>query len=152
MPHWIVATPDVGDKGERGLLLSQSIGVIRDPGKDGEVGENGGDTCCKLDGLADDKVKELSHLLPESKRGEGFATCDPTTGVTDPERLNLVVDLDVLLLAGALSVSSDSDICRILASRALARLLFSKMRFSTSSCLLLLLSSIISSVTCSHTR
>ena len=99
-------------------------------------GENGGDTCSKLEGLAGD-----------------MAECLLMTGVADLERLARgVVDLDVLLLAGAKSVSSDSDACLILAFRAFARVLFfSKTRFSSSNWRFLLLSSIISSVICSHT-
>ena len=45
-------------------------------------------------------------------------------------QLSGVVDLDVLLLAGAKSVSSDSDAC--LACRAFARVFFSKPCFSSS--------------------
>jgi len=124
-------TLDAEEKGERERLLSQSIGVIRDPrqvGGMGEtgLGENGGDTCSKLEGLTGDTVE-----------------CLLTTGVVDP---------DVLLLAGAKSVSSDSDVHLILACRAFARvLLFSKIRFSTSNWHFQLLSSIISSLTSSHT-
>ena len=127
-------TLDAEEKGERERLLSQSIGVIRDPrqvGGMGEtgLGENGGDTCSKLEGLAGDTVKEFECLL--------------TTGVVDP---------DVLLLAGAKSVSSGSDVHLILACRAFARVfLFSKIRFSTSNWHFRLLSSIISSLTSSHT-
>ena len=83
----------------------------------------------KLVGLAGDTVEEFECLL--------------TTGVVDPE---------VLLLAGAKSVSSDSDACLILACRAFTRVLFfSKSHFSTSNWRFLLLSSIISSLICSHT-
>ena len=46
-------TVDAEEKGERGRLLSQSIGIIRDPrqvGGMGEtgLGENGGETCPNL--------------------------------------------------------------------------------------------------------
>ena len=127
-------TLDAEEKGERERLLSQSIGVIRDPrqvGGMGEtgLGENGGDTCSKLEGLTGDTVEEFECLL--------------TTGVVDP---------DVLLLAGAKSVSSNSDARLILACCAFARVfLFSKIHFSTSNWRFLLSSSIISSLTSSHT-
>ena len=101
-------------------------------------GEKGGDTCSKLEGLAGDMAEDFECIL--------------TTGVADLERLARgVVDLDALLLAGAKSVSSDSDAHLILACIALARVFFSKTRFSSSNCHFLLLSSIISSVICSHT-
>ena len=136
-------TLDAEEKGERGQL-SQSTGVIRDSRQVGGMGEtgpdeNGGDTCSKLEGLAGDMEEEFECLL--------------VTGVGDLERLARgVVDLDVLLLAGDKSVSSDSDACLILAFRVFARVIFfSKTHFSTSNWCFLLLSSIISSVISSHT-
>ena len=113
----------------------------RQVGGTGETGpgENGGDTCSKLEGLAGDMAEEFECLL--------------ATGVGDLERLARgVVDLDVLLLAGDKSVSSDSDACLILAFRVFARVIFfSKTHFSSSNWCFLLLSSIISSVISSHT-
>ena len=101
-------------------------------------GENGGDTCSKLEGLAGDKAEEFECLL--------------ATGVGDLERLARgVVDLDVLLLAGDKSVSSDSHTHLILACRAFARVIFFLKNLFSSNWRFLLLSSIISSVICSHT-
>ena len=101
-------------------------------------GENGGDTYSKLEGLAGDMEEEFECLL--------------ATGVGDLERLARgVVDLDVLLLAGDKSVSSDSNTCLILACRTFACLISSKTFFSSFNWRFLLLSSIISLVICSHT-
>ena len=102
-------------------------------------GENGGVTCSKLEGLAGDMAGEFECLL--------------ATGVGDLERLACgVVDLDVLLLAGDKSVSSDSNTHLILACRAFAHpIFFSKTCFSSSNWRFLLLSSIIFSVIRSHT-
>ena len=135
-------TLDAEEKGERGRL-SQSTGITCDSRQVGGVGEtgpgeSGGDPCSKLEGLAGDIAEEFECLL--------------ATGVGDLERLARgVVDLDVLLLAGDKSVSSDSDARLILACRAFARVIFSKTHFSSSNWCFLLLSSIISSVICSHT-
>ena len=81
--------------------------------------------CSKLEGLADDMAEEFECLL--------------ATGVGDLERLACgVVDLDVLLLAGDKSVSSDSDARLILACRAFARaIFFSRTHFSSSNCMAL---------------